>query len=247
MNPPSSLQACFPASSDRLLNLSRAQIDDGMLREIADADYGIDGDAHFAALLPIRDQGTIPVPMGWHPGEVLRLMRWSNPEDPNHQPGGRGPRGHQMRAFSCAVLLRSAFENGEEAEEATLAQCLASAKTLGDEMSNAAARFIVWCLPFVSSRDRWLFALGLLLLATRLRAGRISDHALSDISAWVLAEESESRLGYDPSDPPPEAFGMTFGCWKPLVAELIANAADIDSIDVREDVEFIGAMLVEES
>src|SRR5436305_280319 len=109
---PPALLAVFPPSADRLLDVARQQVDDGMLREIAAADYGRDVDIHLAALRPIRDQGIVPAPLGWHPGEVLELIRWSDPEDPAHKPGATGRRGHQMRAFACAALLRTAMENG---------------------------------------------------------------------------------------------------------------------------------------
>src|SRR5260221_13417688 len=103
MNIPHALVTAFPPSNRLLLDVSRQQIDDGMLAEIAAADYGIDADRHLASLRPIRDTGVVPQFIGWHPAEVLELIRWSDPENPEHKPGSTGRRGHQMRAFSCAV------------------------------------------------------------------------------------------------------------------------------------------------
>ena len=76
------------------------------------------------------------------PGEVLELIRWSNPEASVHKPDAAGRRGHHMRAFACAALLRTAMRDGCVVAEATLAQCLVSAKALGHETSEAAARFL---------------------------------------------------------------------------------------------------------
>src|SRR5258708_20197319 len=118
--------------------------------------------SHLAKLRPIRDHGIVPASLGWHPGEVLALIRWSNPEDPSHKPGSTGRRGHQMRAFACAALLRDDLEN-----EATLAQCLTSSKVLGPEMSEAVACFLTWGIPLMATSDRWLFSFVLLVAAPR--------------------------------------------------------------------------------
>ena len=40
--------------------------------------------------------------------EVLELIRWSEPDDPDWSPGGQGPRGHWMRLFACTVRVRLA-------------------------------------------------------------------------------------------------------------------------------------------
>jgi hypothetical protein len=188
--------------------------------------------------------------MGWHPGEVLELIRWSDPEDPDHKPGSTGRRGHQMRAFACAVLLSAASDGGYDGnEEATLAQCLSSARVLGDAMNDAVARFLTWRIPSLSCSDRWLFALGLLVVATRFRSDRITDEILAEAAAWFLDEESAFRResGFNPADPPPAAFGLTHGFWKPLFSELIESAASIRSAKVRGDLEVIGKILQDQS
>jgi hypothetical protein len=151
-----------------------------------------------------------------------------------------------MRAFACTVLLRAQVEAGE-ADEATLAQCLASARVLGDEASDAAARFLTWGIPRMTY-NRWLFAAGLLVVATRFRPGSITDRILGEAAGWVLAEESEERkkfLPFNPADPPPSPFGLAYGHWKPLAAELLDNAAVIPTPEVRNDLELIGAILLE--
>ena len=116
MDPPPALLTAFPASADLLLDIVRRQVDDGMLAEIAAADYGMDMNAHLTELRTIRDQGIVPTPLPWHPGEVLELIRWSNPENPAHKPGSTGRRGHQMRAFACAAILRAGMGDGGDSE-----------------------------------------------------------------------------------------------------------------------------------
>jgi hypothetical protein len=152
-----------------------------------------------------------------------------------------------MRAFACAALLRAAMQDGHW-EEATLAQCLASAGAISEEMSVAAARFLTWVIPLIGdSRDhRWLFAFGLLVVATRLRSGRIPVAALGEAANWVLAEEARGRPPrFDPSNPEPLAFGLMYGHWRPLAAELLREAAAIRTDAVRDTLEFIGAFVLD--
>src|SRR5262249_42852387 len=145
MNPPAAILRAFPPSRTDLFDATRVLIDNGMLREIAEADYGCDADEHYEELRPIRDRGVIPSAPRWHPHEVVELIRWSNPEDPTWRPGSTGLRGHQMRAFACATLLL--MEDIDDSADSTTAQCLVSARVLGETVSRAAARFLTWILP----------------------------------------------------------------------------------------------------
>jgi hypothetical protein len=147
MDVPAALLALFPASKRRLLDVTRRSIDDAMLKEIAAADYGCDLEVHLAALRPIRDRGAVPDDLGWHPGEVLSLTHFCDPERPNpppFEPGPTGRRGHQIRAFACAVLLY----NGEDsAMDSALARCLVSARVLDEEVNEAAGSYLTWEIP----------------------------------------------------------------------------------------------------
>lgn len=120
-----------------------------MLREIAAADYGMDADEHLTQLRAIKN-GTIPAPMQWEPKEVLELIRWSEPEDPNWSPGSTGRRGHWMRLLACTVLLRAEAEPANEGyftgEDSTVIQLVDSAIKLGDDVSVAALQFLCWCM-----------------------------------------------------------------------------------------------------
>jgi len=243
MDIPETLRERFPPSNQGLLDATRRQIDDAMLREIAVADYGIAQDEHLAALRRIRDLGVVPLPLDWHPKEVLTLTRWCDPDDPNRPPFNPGPsgrRGHLIRAFACAALLQA------EPEEATLAQCLASTKALDEEISRAAACFLTWQIPRLQQEDtdRWLWAFGLLVLTPRIE--RLAERALADAATWFLAEESAARRARDGSEPPPGPFGLMNRLWKPLAIEFNANLAMIKESAARRDLEFINAMLQDE-
>ena len=242
MHIPPALLRAFPPCDHLLLDVARKEIDDGMLREIAQADYGMDADKHLAALQQIRLRGDVSDVGTWHPGEVLELIRWSNPDDPKHKPGSTGRRGHQMRAFACAALL-TAENDSSTSSDSSLAQCLVSARVLGEEMSVAAACYLTSRTPFVDD-DRFLFALGLLIVATRLRAGRLTEPDLRDAATWFYQEEQAECSGQF-GGILPAPFSMQSGYWKPLATELIEEAKTIEAPDVRNDLELIGTSLME--
>lgn len=137
-----------------LLTLIFNRVDDSMLVEIAKADYGDDVDIHLAALHQIR-ANKIPIPMQWHPGEVLCLTRWTEWDSLNTQDGAISTRNHWMRLFACTVLIWASLEpehyeyNGEywnhiDGEDSTIIQFLDSALNLGEETSLAALQFLGW-------------------------------------------------------------------------------------------------------
>jgi hypothetical protein len=97
--------AAFTPDPGPLIKIINQHVDDDMLCEIAAADYGSDFEQHLVLLRIYRDGGTLPVPLLWHAGEVLELIRWSQPDDPTCKPSGRGENGHWMRAFACVALL----------------------------------------------------------------------------------------------------------------------------------------------
>ncbi len=156
-----------------LLQLVRQHVDDLMLREIAEADYGFDVDGHLKALKEIK-AGAIPAPMQWEPREVLELIRWSEPEDPNWSPGSTGERGHWMRLFVCAILLRAAAEPENDGyfdgDDSTIIQLVDSAMKLGNEISIAALQFLCWRMDHrtLTEWDRPYFAIAILMLAVSL-------------------------------------------------------------------------------
>jgi hypothetical protein len=250
---PAALIVAFPPSADLLLDRARRHTDDAMLRWIARADYGIMADQMMADLRAIRDNGIVLAPMHWQLGEVLELTRWCNPEAPHpppFEPGPTGRRGHQTRLFACAVLLRAEAESDirrEHVEDSTLAQCLVSAKVLGDEISDAAARFLTWRMSQMEecSESALFLCLALLILAVRLRPGQIDDRVLANLAEWVLAEELRYRQVYptNSAQPKPVAFSIQSGFWRPLAAELRDEAAAFRLDDVRTNLQLCALLL----
>jgi hypothetical protein len=145
------------------------------------------------------------------------------------------------------VLLSAGAEQGiDMSDDSTLAQCLVSAKALGEELSEAAARFLTWRIPRMEiGENRLFFALGLLILATRLRSGRIADSVLGELAECVLAEEALFRqeLPSNPLEPMPVAFSLQSGFWRPLAAELMDEAAGIRAGDVRANLQLCELLL----
>ena len=165
-----------------------------MLREIAEADYGMDADAHLKALDAIK-QGEMPAPMGWEPKEVLELIRWSEPEDSTWKPGSTGVRGHWMRLFSCAVLIRAAAEPENDGyftgEESTIIQLVDSAMKLGQEASLSALRFLCWRMRYrtLDEWDRPYFAVAILLLSVSL--GKCTSQMTEFLITVAHSDEQE--------------------------------------------------------
>jgi hypothetical protein len=165
-----------------------------MLREIAAADYGMDADPHLAALRAIK-AGDVPAPMNWEPKEVLELIRWSEPEDPTWTPGSVGTRGHWMRLFSCAVLIRSAAEPESEdyflGEDSTIIQLVDSAMKLGHESSVAALQFLYWRTRYreLNKWDKPYFAIAILFLSVHL--GQCDEQMAVSFIATANSGESD--------------------------------------------------------
>jgi hypothetical protein len=249
---PAALTAAFPPSADLLLERARQQTDDAMLMEIARADYGFMADELIVDLRRIRDEGIGSVLMYWQLHEVLSLIRFCNREVPNappFEPGPTGRRGHQTRLFACAVLLRLAAAHDEAIDtspDSTLAQCIASAKVLGDEMSNGVASFLTWWITRPEGCSELLCcALGLLVLATRLRSGRITEPVLGTLAEWVLDQKSLERrqLSLNPADPMPVPFSVQAGFWLPLAAELMNETQAVRDEHVRTNLHLCEILL----
>ena len=205
----------FEPSSCELLDILRRRVDDSMLDEIAQADYGEDAKEHLVTLRRIHKAVDV-APVNWIPMEVLELIRWSRPNDPSWKPGSIGERGHLMRAFCCAVLLRTAAEpkNYEyfDGDNQTVIQLVDSAIELGDEIEDAVLRFLCWRLFTLNGDDCEypFFAMAVLLLVTHLH--KIDDASLTKLANWVVAEESRIRniVPVCPDDANTWLLGLTF-------------------------------------
>jgi hypothetical protein len=195
----------FHPDADELLRRISCHITDASLIDIAGADYGNDVEKHFFQLRLIRDQGLLNTPMRWHPREVLELIRWSEPEDPNWLPGVQGERGHWMRAFACSCLLRAAGEpENEELQQGwnqTLIQLIDSLCFLKNEiLYQPAAAFLAWLIPRASSDDGenevGFLLLGLLWFALHLQT---ADKLVIALSESISDEVKRVEEIWEPS------------------------------------------------
>jgi hypothetical protein len=242
MHPPS--LEVFAPSRDELLDRVSELVDDSILREISEADYGQDADAHLPYLRRLRDQGELP-PAQWHPREVLELIRWSEPEDPDWKPGSTGRRGHIMRAFASTALLRMGSEpsnrNYFEGENQTLAQLLVSVDVLGAPLPLSTRRFLAWRLPLFTEHDeeRPFFILALLLLALDVHP-RAPESYLQDLLDWLKEDERRVReWAVLPKDSGSWLLGLTHfdlrhRVWKSMALRLTECAKVIDSVQLRQ-------------
>jgi hypothetical protein len=255
-NIPTNLLTSFAPSPNALLDLIRKQTDNSMLREIAEADYGMDADAHLLELYRIRDTGQISAPIKWEPKEVLELIRWSEPDAPNTKQENTGTRGHIMRAFACAALLRAAADPANtgyfDSENSTIAQLLASALVLGRDLQEAAASFLAWRIEQLNvDQERPFFALALLILATLLGQPKFSEEELGHLADWTIAEEAFERQEayFLPEDGEQWLLGLTYynlrhNIWQSLAHQLVAEAAKLRSDKIRSQLEDIGSRIL---
>lgn len=185
------LLAEFEPDPSPLLGLIRQNVDDSMLREIADADYGEDFELHYEVLLEIYD-GKIPFPFKFHPSEVLELTLWSLPEDPLLNPSGNVTRRHWTRLFCCVALLRAGIESSNRihCNDASTIQLVDSVLKLGEETTRAGLSFLSWRLNQYSEieRERQHCAVGCLLLIAAL--GQCDETTVNEIldSVWKTAD-----------------------------------------------------------
>lgn len=221
-----------------------------MLMEIASADYGGGAEDLVVSLRQIRHTGKVPVPMDGSLVEVLELIRWSEPDYPNWQPGGTGIRGHTMRAFSCAILLRAGadpeYEDRSPGENQTVAQLVARSLVLGNDVQEAAARFLSWRTAWIrSSEELPFFAFALLVLGVTLPDNTFSEESLASLADCLVAEESRVRAL--PEVCPPGhgqlwLLGLTYfdlrhHVWRSLAAHMCAEAKRVHSEIVRTKLE----------
>jgi len=181
----------FPADQRAAVDYLRQVVDEGMLREIAEADYGMDVEGHFEALLPIWNGDELKDLETWFPTEVLELIRWSEPEDSEWRPGSTGLRGHKIRAFCCAVLVATP---NLEPEKETLIQLIDSIFVLGPEAQEATAKFLTWRIKGLGhEEDRPFFAVALLAIIQSLET-TLSVSKEQELADWMEQEKSWERV-----------------------------------------------------
>jgi len=219
--------------SEQLLGIVFQQVDDSMLRSIAQADYGHDTGKHLKALVAIRDNQLIPAPMEWHPAEVLELIRWSEPKDPD---------GHLLRLFSCAVLLRATAEPENEGadlgEDSTIVQLVSSAMALGPEISRAALRFLCWRMQNGPEEDRDCPYLAIAVLFLCVFLGEYNREALRYLIDVALSDEDEIAVS--------ELFAdcLVQQTWKDLARSLLLEPAVSHPVEFESELRRVGTELI---
>ncbi len=254
-----------PPDADRLLRLVSPNIDDGMLREIAAADYGLDIDENLAPLQRLRDEGVIPAPLGWEPREVLELIRWSEPDDPEWGPGGHGERGHWMRLFACAALLRAEFDPANidaraDGQNQTVAALLISLRALAGDRDLPPCGLIAWLVDVLSADVRRcggdradelaFFGVGLLWSIVRAPAS-VDDDAVVGLCEWIAACEAEANTRAHAGYGLPHGswllsttcFGINHAKWRSIGADLATADHSDRSGEAREWIRLIGSLV----
>jgi len=245
----------FEPDGDVLLRAISAHVTDEMLECISMADYGCDGDAHLAALRQLRDTITLSENPGWVPMEVLELIRWSEPENPEWKPGRTGEFGHWMRAFSCAAILRAEHEPwnyhyNDGSTCSTTIQLVLSLDALPVELKDEAARNFAWLIlksdPEGKNDSIREYGVALLWFALQLKPA-VADEDLIALAEWIVrrADELNWRFqGYSGLK------GMVIGCQKRSRWEMFGlKLAEMDlggrSEELQTWVRLIAEQLVE--
>ena len=133
------------ANSDALLNAVRPLVDVAILKKIADADYGMGSEENLEILKQIQQGGIPPVPLMWNPHEVCALTRWETPKKEDR-------RGHIVRLFACAILLRAALDGETDVMGLTdtMIVALESAALLGVDFVDA---YVRWAASGIDHAD----------------------------------------------------------------------------------------------
>ena len=247
----------FEPDGDALLRAISAHVTDEMLEVIAEADYGCDADAHLEALRQFRETGRLPQNPGWVPMEVLELIRWSEPENPEWKPGMTGESGHWMRAFSCAGILRAEHEPwnyhyNDESTSSTTIQLVMSLDALSVDMNREAARAFAWLIvksdPEGKNDSLREYSVALLWFALQLKPV-VADEDLIALAEWLVRRADE--LKWDPRVAEFSGLkGMVIGCQKRSAWEMFGvKMGEMDlsgrSAELRTWVRLIAEQLVD--
>ncbi|PQO46611.1 hypothetical protein [Blastopirellula marina] len=245
MNIPPLLAKHFPPSADALWQQLRPAVDNAMLREIAEADYGNRADEMYELLRKIRDRDEWPLPIPGQLDEVLQLTRWCDPDRPNHppfRPGPTGQPGHRTRLFACAGLFRAADNPACKYRHddlgSTIAQAVHSAGRLEAATNRALARYLAWKFPQqFQAADHLFLAIGISVVTIRLLPHDEIESLVEPLATWL--EELEQQYVHEhgptePSNPLPVKFSIGYGFWKPLLNEVAQFADTVPTTELRE-------------
>jgi hypothetical protein len=191
----------YSPSNTALFDWLKPHIDDSMLQEIAGADYGLYKEEYFQALVPIRDDPKIPIPLEWPPIEVLETVHWYEVDSPSWNSSLNSEQGHWIRLFSCAILLKAGdapeARDYTEEENSILIQLVDSALWLGNEATHNALRLLCWRILCVAPEDADddypFFVMAILILRVALFEAGQDPSELILIVNWVIAAEARAR------------------------------------------------------
>ncbi len=222
---------------DVLLRAISVHVTDEMLDWIAGADYGDSREEHYEALFRLRETGSFPDDLAWVPMEVLELIRWSEPEEPNWKPGRVGVFGHWMRAFSCAAILRAEHEPwnyhyNDGSTDSTTIQLILSLEALPVDLNREAARNFAWLIlksgPEGENDSIREYGVGLLWLALQV-GSVVADRDLIELAEWLVRRADElnwSFCGF------PGLKGLVMGCQKRSGWEILG--LKLAGLDLRD-------------
>jgi hypothetical protein len=180
------LLASLHADKTALTPIFQANIDEAMLREIANADYGEGAEECHALLQQFLRTGLVESD-DFQLREVLELTRWAP---------GPGRHGDWERLFACTALLQlsSRFPERFEGECETLAPLVLHAIELGEPVAQASASMLAWrFLAYPGNEeDRPFLAFAILLLAVHLEGPEGRGPWLKQLAEWVMEEESHA-------------------------------------------------------
>jgi len=250
----------FEPDGDVLLRAISAHVTDEMLDWIAGADYGDRREEHYAALLQVREKGSFPEELHWVPMEVLELIRWSEPENPEWKPGRTGEFGHWMRAFSSAAILRAEHEPwnyhyNDGSTDSTTIQLVLSLEALPIDLRREAARDFAWLIltSDPEGKEKWQndsvreYGVALLWFSLQLEPA-VADEDLIALAEWVVLRADE--LKWDPRVAEFSGLkGMVIGCQKRSAWEMFGvKMAELDlggrSAELQTWVRLIAEQLV---
>lgn len=239
----------FPSHPLALLVLLRPYIDDEMLEEIANADYGLDAQEHLSALKQVRDRLSFSVPMSWKPHEVLNLFRY-------HETGPTAHRQNVLkRAFCCICLLLDEVHRESRVHMIgsaidPLTRLLENILALGGEYPEAFAQFITWRLPHVDpdyARDRPFFAVAIFILAVFSR--KVPECDIPKLIDWLNEEVELERSVMEITAKKDRLLDMercsqSDYIWRRVAERLCEESVWIESQAIRERVIDIAGRLI---
>jgi hypothetical protein len=176
----------FPPDGGKLVDLLCRRMTDGMLRFIAEADYGYDAREHMKELRKLVNLRYVPGPMAWAPREALELASCTHYGWQDKRKIGKTDFYHAS-AFCCAARLQATDRFGEGSDGAVLPDLVECLEHLDSETHEAAASFFSHRVPRLKPWDEGygLYALLLASLAGRLPLDWVSSEALKECEEWA--------------------------------------------------------------